>query len=86
MNCTKNCGRLLVGTASGGSIIGLILLPKCPLCLAMLLAMIGVTSFSAGQLHSGLEGLLVILASISGWTLWRTYRRSKGKLTRDCRG
>jgi hypothetical protein len=80
MNCTKYCRRLLVGTASGGSIIGLILLPKCPLCLAMLLATIGVTSFSAGQLHSGLEGLLVILSSISGWTLWRTYRSFRRKL------
>jgi hypothetical protein len=68
---------LLTGTASGGSIIGLILLPKCPLCFAMWLGTMGITGLSGGQVQSALAGLLFILAAIFGWKFRRTDRSSE---------
>lgn len=68
MSCVKHRGRFLARAASGGSVIGLIFLPKCPLCLAMWLGTIGITSASAGQLHTVGAGLLAMLAGVCGWS------------------
>jgi hypothetical protein len=76
MNCVKGPKRCLAGTASGGSIIGLILLPKCPFCFAMWLGTTGITSLS-GQVQSALAGLLVTIAAIVGWNFRRTNRTSE---------
>jgi len=77
MTSVKDRRRLLTGTASGGSIIGLILLPKCPLCFAMWLGTMGITGLSGGQVQSALAGLLFILASIFGWKFRSTDRSSE---------
>jgi hypothetical protein len=71
--------RLLTGTASGGSIIGLFLLPKCPLCFAMWLGTMGVSGLSGGQVQSALAGLLVILAATFGWKFHRSDRSPENR-------
>jgi hypothetical protein len=77
MASVKDRRRLLTGTASGGSIIGLFLLPKCPLCFAMWLGTIGISGLSGGQVQSALAGLLVILAATFGWRFRRADRSSE---------
>lgn len=69
MKCEEDRGRLLAGTVSGGSLLGLILLPKCPVCFAMWLGGLGVTGLLEGKMQSGLAGLLMMLAALSGWSL-----------------
>jgi hypothetical protein len=44
MNNKINTKRLLAAGTSGGSIVALAFLPKCPLCVAMWLSAIGFTS------------------------------------------
>lgn len=68
MNYVKARRRLLAGTASGSSIVGVVFLPKCPLCFGMWLGTIGITGLSGGQMQSAITGLLVTLAAVLGWT------------------
>lgn len=46
MSCVKNRKPLLAGLTSVSSMIGFILMPKCPLCLAIGLSAIGITGVS----------------------------------------
>jgi hypothetical protein len=46
--------------------MGLILLPKCPLCFAMWLSAIGMTGVSGGRVQASLVGLLLLLMIFSG--------------------
>jgi hypothetical protein len=71
MNCVKGRRKLLAGTASGGSIVGAILLPKCPVCFAMWLGTMGITGLSGGQVQSALVGFLIMLAAVLGWRFRR---------------
>jgi hypothetical protein len=66
MSCAKHRKPLLAGLTSSSSMIGLILLPKCPLCLAMWLSAIGVTGLSRGRVQASLIGLLILLMIFSG--------------------
>lgn len=66
MSCAKHRKPLLAGLTSSSSMIGLILLPKCPLCLAMWLSAFGITAVSRGLLQSSLVGLLLWLMIFSG--------------------
>jgi len=47
MNNKTNRKRLLATGTSGGSLVALTFLPKCPLCVAMWLSAIGFTSLSS---------------------------------------
>jgi hypothetical protein len=66
MDCVKSRKPLLAGATSSSSMIALILLPKCPLCLAMWLSMIGVTGVPARHVQACLIGLLLLLMVASG--------------------
>jgi hypothetical protein len=66
MSCAKYRKPILAGLTSSSSMIGLILLPKCPLCLAMWLSAIGITSVSRGRVQATLVGMLVLLMIFSG--------------------
>jgi hypothetical protein len=66
MSCAKHRKPLLAGLTSSSSMIGLILLPKCPLCLAMWLSAIGITGLPRGRVQASLTGLLLLLVIFSG--------------------
>jgi hypothetical protein len=69
MSCAKNRKPLLAGLTSVSSMIGFILMPKCPLCLAAGLSAIGITGVSLGRVHPSLVGLLLLLMIFSGMKL-----------------
>ena len=71
MRCVKSCGQLLAGVAASSSILGILLLPKCPVCLLMYLAAIGMTGLSAYQMGWGITGIFVVLLAALGWRLTR---------------
>jgi hypothetical protein len=71
MNNKTNKKRLLVAGTSGGSMVALAFLPKCPLCVAMWLSAIGFTSLSS-KLTIGVAGS-VFMAVV----LVRFFSRSK---------
>ncbi len=66
MACGGNRRSLVAGATSGSSIIGLVLLPKCPLCLAIWLSMIGMSGISAGYIEAFLVSLLLLMIAVSG--------------------
>ena len=66
MSCAKHRKPLLAGLTSGSPMVGSILLPKCPLCLAMWLSAIGMTGVSRGRVQASLVGLLLLLIIFSG--------------------
>ena len=66
MSCAKHRKPLLTGLTSSSSMIGLVLLPKCPLCLGMWLSAIGITGLSLGRVQASLVGLLILLMILSG--------------------
>jgi hypothetical protein len=70
MSYAKHRKPLLAGLTSSSSMIGLILLPKCPVCLAMWLSAIGITGLSRGRVQASLVGLLLLLMIFSGVKLW----------------
>jgi hypothetical protein len=51
----------------------------------MWLGTIGITSASAGQLHTVGAGLLAMLAGVCGWKFRRTSRNLKGSCDPDLR-
>jgi hypothetical protein len=66
MSCARHRKPLLAGLTSSSSMIGLILMPKCPLCLAMGLSAIGITCVSLGRVRASLVGLLLLLMIFFG--------------------
>lgn len=76
MNCAADRKSLGAGTASGISIVGLALLPKCPLCLAMWLSLIGISGIQGGHLEALLFGLLLLVFATAGIKLISAQRSS----------
>ena len=72
MPCNGGRCRWMAGSASAGSMLGLLFLPKCPLCLAMWFSAIGMTTIASIHVRSAVVATLsVTLALILAASLLR---------------
>lgn len=81
--CKRDSGRRAGFAASILPGVALVLLPKCPLCLAAWLGLatgVGISAAAAAHLREGVIVLCVTGLSLAGRLVWRNFWLSKRSL------